>query len=557
MPTIVQHLQELLPDGTNPGAGGSLGKCPAWPPDLFAVAAAVLASSSYYATPPFTAGWDKLAYIFTDTYVAEVRRIAEKWAQTGTVPSPLQKLWRDFTRNGDAEFRPALLAIVIRLLAIADAASLGVGFAPATPDASSKPTVFPTIVLEALLGLAARKRPVLPYVPSSLCIMVPNTKACVQPKTNTPLVGCTLRSLSHNLAFLPPINVVATSWLFMHPAEESRGPFNILLVPYPYVVNANDFEAVVERADEQQGFFTYRGGWRDRNDKLANPVKIADAICALISSARRETEKIHGVALPECALTSSQAARVAAILARKNPDLELFVSGTVTSQKGSSRPRNCAYTARLYRGTILDHWSQSKHHRWSLEARQIGQYHLGSILDPNRTWWEKIDVSNRTCVFTVVRWGASLTVLVCEDLARFEPVLPIINAVGPNLVIALLMDGPQLERRWPGRYATVLADDPGSAVLTLTSLGMIRRSSMPGAGDQRQIALWKQAGGTACELSLPVGDHALLLSLTSSPYPQKTMDRRDDDGATRRFVLSGARGVRFDKDKIPKWLRLD
>jgi hypothetical protein len=172
-------------------------------------------------------------------------------------------------------------------------------------------------------------------------------------------------------------------------------------------------------------------------------------------------------------------------------------------------------------------------------------------------WWEKIDVSNRTCVFTVVRWGASVTVLVCEDLARFDPVLPVINSVGPNLVIALLMDGPQLERRWPGRYATVLADDPGSAVLTLSSLGMLRRSSMPGAGEQRQIALWKQSGGSACELSLPAGDHALVLSLTTSTYRQTTMDRRNDGGTARRFVLSGARGVRFGKNAAPQWVRLD
>jgi len=554
MPTVFEHLRELLPRGTNPGPDHSFRKCPAWPPDLFAVAATLLDSSSYYATPPFTAGWDETAYIFTDDYVKQVTDIAETWARAGTVPPALQELWGGFTRDGDAEIRPDLLPTIIRLLAIADAASIGVGFAPTMAPSKG----FPSVVLEALFTLASTgKSTILPYVPSSLCKMVPNTKVCVQPKTNTPLVGCTLRSLSHNLALLPSIGVVATSWLFMHPAEERAGPFNILLIPYPYVVNANDFAAVPEAADDIHRFFTVRGGWRDRNGRSAKPKQIVGAICALIDAARIETDEIHGVVLPECALTSSQAGHVASELARKNPDLELFVSGTITSERRSRRPRNCAYTARLYRGQVLDHWSQSKHHRWSLEARQITQYHLGSILDPDHTWWEKIDVSNRTCVFTVVRWGASLAVLVCEDLARFDPVLPVINSVGPNLVIALLMDGPQLERRWPGRYATVLADDPGSAVLTLSSLGMIRRSTMPGAGDQRQIALWKQAGGSACELSLPSGDHALLLSLTTSPYGQTTMDRRHDDGGTRRFVLSGARGVRFDEGTAPKWLRLD
>jgi len=42
-------------------------------------------------------------------------------------------------------------------------------------------------------------------------------------------------------------------------------------------------------------------------------------------------------------------------------------------------------------------------------------------------------------VFTVIRPGAALAVLICEDLARFDPVLPVINAVGPNLVISLLL----------------------------------------------------------------------------------------------------------------------
>ena len=43
----------------------------------------------------------------------------------------------------------------------------------------------------------------------------------------------------------------------------------------------------------------------------------------------------------------------------------------------------------------------------------------------------------------------------------------------------LLLDGPQLTSRWAARYASVLADDPGSAVMTLTSYGMVQRSRPP------------------------------------------------------------------------------
>src|SRR5262249_22690951 len=79
--------------------------------------------------------------------------------------------------------------------------------------------------------------------------------------------------------------------------------------------------------------------------------------------------------------------------------------------------RNCAYTARLHRGKVFAHWMQSKHHRWRLDESQIERYHLGDSLNPEKNWWEKIDVCDRTCFFTVVRWGASLAVLICEDLA--------------------------------------------------------------------------------------------------------------------------------------------
>ena len=42
---------------------------------------------------------------------------------------------------------------------------------------------------------------------------------------------------------------------------------------------------------------------------------------------------------------------------------------------------------------------QSKHHRWKLDGSQIGQYGLGSLLSPERSWWEHINVDNRKLNF--------------------------------------------------------------------------------------------------------------------------------------------------------------
>lgn len=90
--------------------------------------------------------------------------------------------------------------------------------------------------------------------------------------------------------------------------------------------------------------------------------------------------------------------------------------------------------------------------------------------------------------------------------------------MGPNLLIALLMDGPQLSRRWPARYAAVLAEDPGTSVLTLTSLGMVERSRpILGSGERasasRVIALWRDALEGEIQIALDPAHDACVLSL--------------------------------------------
>jgi hypothetical protein len=152
---------------------------------------------------------------------------------------------------------------------------------------------------------------------------------------------------------------------------------------------------------------------------------------------------------------------------------------------------------------------------------------------------EEININRRECGFVVFRRIGSVVTPVCEDLARIDPVQTVIRGIGPTLVVALLMDGAQLEKRWSGRYATVLADDPGSAVLTLTSLGLLRRSvSEAGKPPSREIGLWKGAEGLARELTLPEQHHALLLTLSTDRRTNCTLDGRSDEGWTIGLLLS-------------------
>ena len=99
----------------------------------------------------------------------------------------------------------------------------------------------------------------------------------------------------------------------------------------------------------------------------------------------------------------------------------------------------------------------------------------------------------------------------------------------------------------------MLAEDPGSAVLTVTSLGMVLRSNMPGEPESREIALWKELSGRAKALKLPRGDQALLVTLTSRMVEQFSLDGRGDGGSTVQFELGAAQGVRF-RGSLPDWV---
>jgi hypothetical protein len=162
----------------------------------------------------------------------------------------------------------------------------------------------------------------------------------------------------------------------------------------------------------------------------------------------------------------------------------------------------------------------------------------------DKNWWEHVDLSDRRLLFVSLP-ALVLSVLICEDLARPDPVGDLVRAVGPNLVIALLMDGPQLRGRWPERYAMALADDPGSSVLSLTSLGMSELSRpAQGASRSRIIALWKDRTGTSNEIELPSGCGGIVVTLSFQSEEEWSADGRRDHGTAVFPTLSGVHGVR-------------
>lgn len=111
-----------------------------------------------------------------------------------------------------------------------------------------------------------------------------------------------------------------------------------------------------------------------------------------------------------------------------------------------------------------------------------------------------------------------MVILICEDLAQNDEVADLIRAVGPTGIVTPLLDGPQLASRWwSARYASVFANDPGSAVLTLSAWGLVERSRPGGRDAARVVGLWKDPRNGFTEIPLESGAQGILLTACISP----------------------------------------
>jgi hypothetical protein len=368
---------------------------------------------------------------------------------------------------------------------------------------------------------------------ATLCRDVHPSRVRVLPKCRTPRNGLTIRSFSHHLALCGGGEVVPR-WQASYTAatavtvdEPAGGQLNLLLVPWPAEVQANWFRRsqVAGHFDGRTatgyGYFDYTG------PTGVDPVRTADRLLGLVEVAEKTVGPVHMVVIPELGLTKEEYDLAEQRLTKQRRTI--LVSGILTPPGGNRLAGNqVALSFPLVGGEASGRMTQRKHHRWMLDRSQIVNYGLGGNLSPEMQWWEASDITERELNFVQFNNWLTTCPLICEDLARSDPVGDMIRAVGPNLVIALLMDGPQLPDRWPGKYATVLADDPGSSVLTLTCLGMTLRSRPPGRTSSRIVALWKEPGGESVPIELPSGDDAVVLSLAQRPMDEYTADGRPD-----------------------------
>lgn len=347
-----------------------------------------------------------------------------------------------------------------------------------------------------------------------------------------------------------------------HPEDGAAGgasALNILLVPYPYSLAATDFRGEVVSppdAGRRWGWFSVSPAPSgERVPGEDRPAGIVDFVPELVAAAARDVGQVHGIVFPELSLSWVTYSTLVEALSVRYPSLVFVVAGLRTNEVGEAG--NFAATtllpedpaSRAAKQLVED--VRQKHHRWRLDAAQIATYGLGASLDPSTNWWEKLNVLSRSLSIGVLRGETTITALICEDLARVDPAQELLRAIGPNIVIALLMDGPQLQTRWPNRYATVLAEDPGSSVLTFTSLGLIERVNGTGHyPENRCVALWRDDQGVR-ELHLHRRAQALCLTLVSAEIEEATLDGRSDSRNALAWRFGGIAPVCSEREPPP------
>jgi PAS domain S-box-containing protein len=500
----------------------------AWPPDGFAFSAAVLSESGAYrliVSPPRGRRWPPRG-LGGESWETAVQRWAVEWAAWAIArrsglrrPEALSRLTSTVRASRhlplaqlDEPQNWETLVALLTLHAMADEACTGLGVDRSAKDpfhASARKLLREKGTMSRFAG----------------------TRARVLPKSSLPRTGITIRSLSRYLGL--DRSETEVRWYHSDAVPTARSQFTLLLVPYPARISQADFRAIRGPLDNMDpdlfGFFEFAP--RRSLD--------IDAVLHVVDAGQTKAGSVDAVVLPESVLQPEEADHLRrALHAVGVAHLVAGVREPAVTPHGFGQ--NYAYVSGSRDGAS---WAevQHKHHRWSLDEPQIRQYHLERRFHPGRRWWEAIGVERRSLMFVTVDQFLTLCPLICEDLAQPDPVATIIREVGPSLVIGLLLDGPQLAERWPARYASVLADDPGCAVLTLTSLGMAQRSLPPGFSPSRSVALWKDAHSGIQELSLDEG--AAALAVTAAVHHRFAMTADGRSVPTAQLLLEDVQQV--------------
>jgi hypothetical protein len=486
-----------------------------WAPDLFAFSDVVLERSEAYrfaVSPPEGAGWPPAEVRDWFLAVAESSAGWCAWVEGDGIALPglIAEEWavvreRSATTLDELATGQAwrVCQALLTLHAVADEACAGTGVAIA--DLPRDGHRFRARARELLARTGTLSR-------------ISRERLRVLPRARNPTGGPSIRSLSRYVCVLgPEVDAVWNRIPARTIAPGGAAAGNVLMLPWPLRIDGEDFKPTgpVEGAEfEPYGFFEFVPG------ELLD-LDLADRV---LQAARDQAGSVEIVVLPEGALRPNDIDDLEALLTRHR--VWLVVAGIrEPPHRGGRFGANWLHLGVWFGGRWW-RYRQNKHHRWSLDDNQIDQYHLAAALAPGVRWWEAMAVPRRVVQVVELADGVTLVSLVCEDLARLDEVAELLRAIGPTLVVTTLLDGPQLASRWTARYASVLADDPGSAVVTLTSFGFVQRSRPAGRPLSRVVSLWKDPVRGLREIPLEEHAHAVLIQIEVGQTTRRTADGR-------------------------------
>lgn len=523
-----------------------------WPPDLVGLLWMLLQRTGMYryvATPPATAVWPPRAD--WDDYLSACADEWLHWASLNrrtAIPRTLRVLLEELANCADhveidrlqhqqviaktTSPRWSVITSSLTLFAVADVLCAGLGFYGPTSETDSR-----------IPGKCSRRDRTwhrmrmlgnLLLATNGTLSRLPKHVVTVVPKLKTPQRGLGIRCLSHHATcYAGEVNLL---WRTVPFTSLGADALNMLLVPHPTAIEPSWFKSsrVTShgRRRARDFYFSYDAECELDTESLIN---------ALIE-AGRTVGHVDIIAFPELSLTPAELERLERRLTERALDIR-SVPAILTGLRGSVNEAggtNAVSFSRFFAGK----WYRSvqrKQHRWRLTKEQLCQYGFGASLSPAQDWWEELEIHQRRQTVLLAAPWLAIAPLICEDLAQEEPTTDLLRAIAPTLVFAALLDGPQLPERWPGRHANVLADDPGSAVLTLTSYGMARRSRRNGELEppvgKTSIALWRDSTMQWCKVEQD-DDRTLHLLTAAARYTEEwTADGRSDNGATSSIAL--------------------
>lgn len=204
------------------------------------------------------------------------------------------------------------------------------------------------------------------------------------------------------------------------------------MLPWPLEVESDDFKPAnlkLQNLDGKFGAFTFEPERRLDLERMKR----------IVSEARKRWNT-STVVLPESALHEDEVDHVLDVLASQG--VSMLIAGVrgprknyalIATQSGAlEAPTEASLDGRSETQLGWRKSRQHKHHRWRLDAAQIRSYGLQRTLSLDKDWWEAIDIQRRRLRVVSLANLFTFSVLICEDLARQDPVAPVLRG-GPRL----------------------------------------------------------------------------------------------------------------------------